>query len=302
MDIAITGSSGLIGRPLVARLTAEGHRVLRLVRPGAAHSPDAGSDTSEWDPATGTIDAAALEAIDAVIHLAGAGIADKRWTEDQKRLLRTSRTSGTGLLARTLAALDRPPSHLLSGSAIGYYGDTGDRATDESGPAGSDFLSGICVDWEAAAQPAIDAGIPTTFLRTGIVLSAAGGALGKQLLPFKLGLGGRVGSGRQYQSWISLDDELGAIGFLLEHPEVTGPVNLTSPNPVTNAEFTKTLGAVLHRPTTVIPLFAPRLLFGRELVDTLLLGSQRIIPRTLTDAGYPYAHPDLTEALEYLLG
>ena len=300
MDIAITGASGLIGTPLVAKLTAEGHRVLRLVR--STHPTAGGSDTSAWDPVEGTIDAAALEGIDAVIHLAGAGIGDKRWTDEQKRILRTSRTLGTGLLARTLAGLDRPPGHLLSGSAIGYYGDTGDRATDESGPAGSDFLSGICVDWEAAAQPAIDAGIATTFLRTGIVLSPDGGALGKQLLPFKLGLGGRAGSGRQYQSWISIDDELGAIGFLLAHPELTGPVNLTAPDPVTNAEFTKALGKALHRPTTVLPMFGPRLLFGRELADTLLLSSQRIVPGVLSAAGYPYAHPDLAEALAYLLG
>lgn len=279
MDIAITGASGLIGTPLVAKLTADGHRVLRLVRSTPPTTADSrGSDTTVWDPVAGTIDAAALEGLDAVIHLAGAGIGDKRWTDEQKQILRTSRTLGTGLLARTLAGLDRPPGHLLSGSAIGYYGDTGDRSTDESGAAGSDFLAGICVDWEAAAQPAVDAGIPTTFLRTGIVLSPDGGALGKQLLPFKLGLGGRAGSGRQYQSWISVDDELGAISFLLDHPEITGPVNLTAPDPVTNAQFTKALGKALHRPTTVLPMFGPRLLFGRELVDTLLLSSQRIAP------------------------
>jgi uncharacterized protein (TIGR01777 family) len=295
MDIAVTGSSGLIGTALVRRLTDGGHRVLRVVR-----SPG-GPDTLRWDPAAGTIDAAGLEGVDAVVHLAGEGIAEKRWTPEQKERIRRSRTDGTTLLASTLAGLDRPPAVLLSGSAIGFYGDTGDCPTDESGPAGSDFTASVCVDWEAAAAPAVDAGIRTAFLRTGIVLATEGGALAKQLLPFRLGLGGRAGSGRQYQSWISLDDEVRAIEFLLT-AELSGPVNLTAPTPVTNAEFTRTLGRVLHRPTTVLPMFGPRLLYGRELADSLLLTSQRIVPAALERAGFAFEHPGLEGALRSILG
>jgi uncharacterized protein (TIGR01777 family) len=297
MDIAVTGSTGLIGRRLTAELTDAGHRVLRLVRPGAAPGPD----TASWDPAAGTIDAGALEGIDAVVHLAGEGIAEKRWTDDQKRRILTSRTDSTRLLAETLAGLSHPPATLLSGSAIGFYGDTGDRPTDESGPAGSDFLARVCVQWEAAAEPAVEAGIRVAFLRTGIVLDAHGGALARQLPFFRLGLGGRAGSGRQYMSWISLDDEVEAIRFLLD-ADVAGPVNLTAPNPVTNAEFTTTLGRVLRRPTTVLPMFGPRLLFGRELADSLLLTSQRVVPAVLEGAGYRFRHAELEPALRAVLG
>ncbi len=298
MDIAVTGSTGLIGTELVAALQGDGHRVLRLVRPD---STDAGSDTAAWDPARGTIDAAALEGIDAVVHLAGVGIADSRWTEQQRQRILGSRTSGTTLLASTLASLQQPPSVLLSGSAIGYYGDHGDQVIDESTGAGDDFPARVCVQWEACAQPAIDSDIRVVFLRTGIVQSTKGGALAKQLPFFKLGLGGKVGSGRQWISWISIDDEVAAIRFLLEH-DVSGPVNLVAPEPVTNSEYTKTLGSVLHRPTTILPITGPRLLYGRELADSLLLTSQRVAPAALQQAGFEFSQPTLRGALEDLLG
>ncbi len=298
MDIAVTGSTGLIGTRLVRDLSAEGHRVLRLVRPGSGPS---GGDTAVWDPAAGTIDAAALEGIDAVVHLAGEGIAEKRWTDEQKDRILSSRTEGTGLLARTLAGLDRPPATFLSGSAIGYYGDTGDSVTDESGSAGDDFPARVCVQWEAAAAPAVEAGLRVAYLRTGIVLDAGGGALGRQLPFFRFGLGGRAGSGRQYLSWITLRDEVRAIRFLLD-AGIAGPVNLTAPAPVTNAEFTKTLGRVLGRPTTILPMFGPRLLFGRELADSLLLTSQRVVPAALEAAGFSFEDPELEGGLRAVLG
>lgn len=296
MDIAVTGSSGLIGTALVRHLSEGGHRVLRMVR-----SSGGGSDTARWDPAGGDIDSAALEGIGAVVHLAGEGIAEHRWTPEQKRRIRDSRTQGTTLLATTLAKLDRRPEVLLSGSAIGFYGDTGDTPTDEGGPAGHDFPASVCIDWEASASPAVEAGIRTAFLRTGVVLAAEGGALAKQLPAFKLGLGGRAGSGRQYLSWISLEDEVRAIAFLLD-AGVEGPVNLTAPEPVTNADFTKALGHVLGRPTTVLPMFGPRLLYGRELADSLLLTSQRVVPRALEQAGFAFTHPQLEGALRAVLG
>lgn len=306
MDIAVTGSTGLIGRRLVADLRTAGHRVLGVVRPS---SSSATGDTISWDPAVGTIDAGGFEGLDAVVHLAGEGIAEKRWTDDQKRRILESRTQGTGLLARTLAGLQKPPTVLLSGSAVGYYGDTGDRVTDESGPAGRDFPAMVCVAWEDAATPAVEAGLRVAFLRTGIVLSTDGGALAKQLPAFKLGLGGRAGKGTQFQSWISIDDEVGAIIHLLgagtggvgAGAAVSGPVNLTAPDPVTNAEFTKALGAALHRPTTILPMFGPRLLFGRELADSLLLTSQRVVPTALEASGYSFRHPDIEGALRALL-
>lgn len=297
MDIAVTGASGLIGRALTRHLTDGGHRVLRLVRPGSS----GGTDTAVWDPVAGTIDTASLEGIDGVVHLAGEGIAEKKWTAEQQARILDSRVDGTTLLATTLAGLEAKPAVFLSGSAIGFYGDTGDRPTDESGAAGSDFPARVCVAWEAAAAPAVDAGIRTAFLRTGIVMSTDGGALAKQLPFFKMGLGGRAGSGRQYQSWITLNDEVRAIEFLLA-TEVAGPVNLTAPNPSTNSEFTKTLGKVLGRPTTILPMFGPRLLYGRELADSLLLTSQRIVPAALTDAGFTFDDPELEGALRSVLG
>lgn len=297
MDIAITGSSGLIGTKLRSQLERGGHRVLRVVR-RAGDRPS--SDEMLWDPAAGTIDERALDGIDAVVHLAGEGIGEKRWTAEQKERIRSSRTDGTTLLATTLARLDRAPKRLLSGSAIGFYGDTGERTTDESGPAGTGYLPDLCIAWENAAQPAIDAGISTAFLRTGVVLSPDGGALARQLPFFKAGLGGRSGSGRQFISWIDIDDYITAVEWLLT-ADVVGPVNLTAPTPVTNATFAKALGRALHRPTTVIPMFGPRMLFGKELADTLLLESQRIIPAVLDRSGHEFTYPTIDASLGHLV-
>lgn len=300
MDIAITGSTGLIGSRLVAELTDRGHRVLRMVRPSTG---TVDGDTIAWDIASGTIDATGLEGIDAVVHLAGAGIGDKRWTEERKRVVLDSRVDGTTLLAETLAGLQRPPGVFLSASAVGWYGDTGDRVTDETAEAGTDpddFQAVVCRAWEAAARPAVDAGVRTAFLRSGAILEPSGGALGAQLLAFKLCLGGRAGPGTQYLSWIHIDDEVRAIVHLLSDDaarDVAGPVNLTSPNPVQNAEFAKALGAAMHRPTFIVPMLAPRILYGRELADSLLLTSQRIVPSVLGDTGFRFEHADIREAL-----
>jgi uncharacterized protein (TIGR01777 family) len=295
MQVLVTGSSGLIGTALVAELEAAGHRPIRLVRGRA------GGDTISWDPAAGTIEKAALEGVDAVVHLAGAGIGDHRWTDAYRREIRGSRTSSTELLARTLAALDRRPSVLLSGSAIGYYGDRGDEVLTESSGPGTGFLAEVCVAWEAATRPAEEAGIRVTHLRTGIVLSGQGGALKKQLPLFRAFLGGHFGNGRQWQSWIALDDEVGAIVHLLDH-EAGGAVNLTAPNPVTNSDFAKALGRALGRPAVVpVPAFGPRLLLGREMADALLFASQRVQPNALEASGYAFAQPDLDGALGSVL-
>jgi uncharacterized protein (TIGR01777 family) len=295
VDVAISGSSGLIGRALVEALAAAGHRPIPLVRRAANDGEIA------WDPKAGKIDADALEGVDAVVHLAGAGINDHRWTDAYKGAVLTSRTVPTWFLARTLAGLRRKPTVLVSASAVGYYGDRGDEALDEVSGPGTGFLSEVCVAWEAATAPAAEAGIRVAKIRTGLVLTADGGALKKELPLFKLGAGGRFGSGRQWQSWITLDDEAGAITHLLTH-DVAGPVNLTTPNPVTNATFAKTLGAVLHRPAVLpIPAFGPRLVLGRELADNLLFSSQRALPHALQASGYRFAHVDLAEALRSVL-
>jgi uncharacterized protein (TIGR01777 family) len=297
MDVAITGSSGLIGSALVDALRAAGHRPVRLVR-----RPASGEDEISWDPAAGTIDASSLEGIGAVVHLAGAGIGDKRWTDAYKQEILSSRTEGTSLVAKTVAGLDKKPSVLLSGSAIGFYGDRGDEELDETSPAGTGFLADVVVQWEASAQAAVDAGIRTSFLRTGIVLSPKGGALKKQLPLFKSGLGGRFGNGRNWQSWISIDDEVAAILFLLT-ADVSGPVNLTAPEPVTNREFTHVLGSVLRRPTALpVPKFGPKLLLGGELAEALLFTGQRVLPKRLEAAGFSFQDPTLEGALRRLLG
>jgi len=296
MQVLVTGSSGLIGSALRERLQADGHRVVRLVR-GPAREPDQVS----WNPAGDEIDAAALEGVDAAVNLAGAGIGDHRWSEAYKREIVESRTRSTELLATTLAGLERKPAVLLSGSAIGYYGDRGDEVLDETSPPGDDFLARVCQAWEAASAPAADAGIRVALLRTGIVLSPRGGALAKQLPLFKAFLGGRFGSGRQWQSWISIDDEVGAITYLLTH-DVSGPVNLVSPAPVTNADFARTLGRVLERPSALpVPAFGPKLLLGAELAEAMLFASQRVVPRALTASGYTFVHPELEGALRALL-
>jgi hypothetical protein len=295
MKIVISGASGLIGTPLVTRLRGKGHEVVRLVRRAPARGE------AQWDPKAGVLDPAILEGVDAVIHLSGAGIGDKRWTDAYKREVLESRTLSTSLLARTIATLERKPRVFLSGSAIGIYGARDDEALTESSAHGTGFLAEVCEQWEAAAAPASDAGVRTVFLRTGIVLSPQGGALKKLLAVFKIGIGGRFGSGKQWQSWISLDDELGAIEFLLDAP-VSGPVNLTAPQPVTNAEFTRVLARVVKRPAVLpIPSFGPKLLLGAELADALLFTGQRVLPNVLTTNGYVFAHATLEDALRALL-
>lgn len=297
MDVAITGSSGLIGTALRASLEADGHRVVPIVR-------SEGAAGVRWDPTAGTIDAEALEGIDAVVHLAGEGIASGPWTQAQRRRLRESRTQGTTVLSEALAGLARPPAVLVSGSAIGYYGDRGDeRLTEDAGP-GNDFLASICTAWEAATTPAETAGIRVAHIRTGIVLDADGGALAKQLPVFKLGLGGKAGDGRQWFSWITLADEVRAIRFVIDEPAVQGAVNLAAPGAVTNAEFTRALGSALHRPTLLtIPRVVRHAPFGvGDLLGSLLFTSARVEPAALASAGFTFDHPELGPALEAVLG
>jgi uncharacterized protein len=296
VDICLTGSHGLIGTALIPRLRADGHRVLRLVR-----GDTEGADDVRWDPDAGTIDAAGLEGVDAVVHLAGAGIGDKKWTPQRKQLVLESRTRGTGLLARTLAGLDRKPSVLVSASAIGYYGNRGDDILTEDEPPGRDFGAQVCVAWEDETKAAADAGIRVVRTRTGLVLAKQGGLLQRLLLPFKLAIGGRLGSGKQYMSWIALDDDLAAIVHVLNDESISGPVNLTAPNPVRNSEFTESLGRAVHRPTILpTPMFGLKIVYGDELVETLL-GSQRVSSAKLQATGFEFAHPELDEALDAIL-
>jgi len=297
MQILVTGASGLIGSALVPALEARGHTVVRAVR----RTPTSTSEVA-WDPAAGTIASGALEGVDAVIHLAGAGIGDKRWTDSYKREILESRTRSTALLAEAMASATVAPRVFLSGSAIGIYGPRGDETLDESAAQGNGFLADVCRAWEDAAAPAVAAGVRTVYLRTGIVLSPAGGALKKQLPLFRLGLGGKFGNGRQWQSWISIDDEVAAIIHLLGG-NARGAVNLTAPEPVTNAEFTKVLAGVLARPAVIpIPSFGPKALLGGELADALLFTGQRVVPAALTADGYVFHHPTLESALRSLLG
>ena len=296
MDIAVTGSSGLIGSALVADLEADGHRVRRLVR-----RDPRGADEVRWDPARGELDLDGLAGVDGAVNLAGPGIADKRWTDARKAELRDARVDGTRLLAEGLAGLASRPEVFVSGSAIGYYGDRGDELLPETAGAGDDFLADLCEEWEAAAAPAAAAGIRVATIRTGIVLAPGGGALEKFLPLFKLGLGGRLGSGRQYWSWITLEDEVRAIRHLLDH-EVSGPVNLTAPEPVTNQELTSTLGEVLNRPTLFpVPRFGPKLLIGGEATETFLYASQRCVPAALDGSGFEFRHQDIETGLRAVL-
>ena len=295
MKIIISGASGLIGKPLIASLRKHGHEVVQLVR----RSPRA--NESQWNPSAGQLDVAVLEGCDAVIHLSGAGIGDRRWTAKYKQELVESRTKSTSLLASTIANCAKKPSVFLSGSAIGIYGPRGDEKLTEQSSNGSSFLADICKQWEAAAKPAIDAGVRTVFLRTGIVLTPLGGALKKQLPLFKLGLGGKFGDGRAWQSWISLDDEISAIEHLLT-AEVSGAVNLTAPNPVTNADFTTSLARALKRLAILpIPKFGPKLLLGGELADALLFTGQRVMPIELQNSGFVFKHSTIDVALRALL-
>ena len=298
MQVAITGSSGLIGSELRRALELSGHEALRLVRGGASSSGEV-----SWDPTTGAIDAAGLEGVDAVVHLAGESIGGGRWTETQKAKILDSRVHGTTLLARTLASLSSPPKVLVSGSAVGYYGNGRDEILTESSPRGGGFLADVVERWEAAATPAEEAGIRVVRIRSGIVLSKDGGALGKLLLPFKLGLGGRFGSGRQYWSWISIHDEINAILHAIESDDLSGPVNLTAPNPVTQADFAATLARVLGRPAFMpTPVFGVKAVYGNQMVEETLLWGQRALPARLEDDGFTFAHPTLDAALKAVVG
>ena len=293
----MTGSTGLIGSALVASLERDGHRVRRVSR-----RADAGPGTVRWDPERGELDGAALAGVDAVVHLAGEGIGDHRWSDEHKRRVLDSRVKGTTLVAETMAALDPRPSVLVSASAIGYYGDRGDERLTEESPPGEGFLADVVRQWEGATGAAEAAGIRVAHIRTGLVLARSGGALAPMLPLFRFGLGGRLGSGRQWWSWISLTDEVAAIRFLLDR-DVAGPVNLTGPEPVTNAKLTKVLGRVLHRPAVVpVPRFGPALVLGREAAEEMVFASQRALPAVLQREGFSFAHPTLEPALRAELG
>jgi uncharacterized protein len=291
MKIGITGASGLIGTPLVRSLREQGHDVVRFGRSGAP-----GADERTWDPSSRSLAPEAVADLDAVVHLAGAGVADKRWTEARKRVVLGSRVDGTTAVAQAMAAA-QGPRVLLSASAIGWYGDTGDRLTDESGPTGQGFLAEVCRQWEGATAPAQAAGVRVAHLRTGIVLSGQGGIVGKQLLLFKAGLGAPLGTGRQWVSWISLQDEIAAIRHLLD-ADVEGPVNLVGPAPVTNREFTKALGRAVHRPTLPVPVpgVALKVAVGDFAEEGILIG-QRLAPAVLQRSGFAFAHSDVDAAL-----
>jgi uncharacterized protein len=296
MKILITGASGLIGQALTKQLNASGHTTVAAVRREPRRN-----DEVQWNPATGEMSPSAFEGVDAVVHLAGAGIGDKRWTDSYKMEILQSRTLGTALLADTMASLATKPSVFLSGSAIGIYGVRDDTELGEDAAIGTGFLADVCRDWEAASASASAAGIRTVLLRTGIVLSPKGGALKKQLPLFKLGLGGKFGNGKQWQSWISITDEVNAIIHLLTS-NLSGAVNLTAPNAVTNAEFTRVLADVVSRPAILpIPSFGPKLLLGGELANALLFTGQRVVPNALIADGFQFAHPTLDVALRALL-
>ncbi len=295
--IVVAGGTGLIGSALVETLRARGDEVVVLHR-GA---PQEGEAT--WDPSTGELDAGILSGADAVVVLNGAGIGDARWNDERRALLRSSRIDPVGLTAETMAAMLRPPGTLVTASATGYYGDTGDEVADETSPPGDDFLAQLCVDWEAAADPARRAGVRVVHARTGIVLSGKGGALAPLLPIFKAGLGGPIAGGRQWWSWITLRDEVAALCALIDDETFEGPVNLVSPNPVRQKEFARALGEVLHRPAVVpAPKFAVDLRLGKDLAAAIGYASQRVAPAVLTRAGFPFADTDLLPALEWALG
>lgn len=296
MRVLVSGSSGLIGSAVLERLLADGHQVVRLVR----RPPAAGE--VRWDPAEGTLDPADLAGVDAVVHLAGEPIGAKRWRPAQKQRILDSRVKGTRLLATTLAQLDRPPRVLVSGSAIGYYGLRGDEVLTEESSAGSGFLAEVTVQWEAATLTAEQAGIRTVHLRTGIVVSGAGGALARMLPLFKLGLGGRLGRGEQWWSWITLEDEVGIIVHALGDRTLSGPVNATAPNPATNRDFTKALAKLFRRPAVLaVPRPALALVMGSELADQVALAGQRVLPVAAQASGYRFSSPDLEPGLRRAL-
>lgn len=291
MRVAVTGASGLIGSALVPALRARGHEVQRLVR-----RPATSADEVSWNPAKGTVDLTALEGVQGVVHLAGAGVGDKRWTDSYKAEILNSRVQGTSTIARAMTKLQDRPQVLVSGSAIGFYGDTGDRAVTEKDPQGRGFLADVVGQWEAAAEPAREGGIRVPLARTGLVVSSRGGAW-KRLLPiFSLGAGGRIGSGRQYWSFISLADEVSALIALLENDAYDGPVNLTAPEPVTNAEVTRAMGEVLGRPTVLpVPAFALKIALGEFSED--VLGSQRVLPAVLQSHDFTWNDPTVATAI-----
>lgn len=291
MRIAISGSTGLIGSALSASLRRDGHEVIALVR-----RPSTAAHEVQWDPTSG-LDPSTLQGVEAVVHLAGAGVGDRRWSDAYKREILDSRVNGTTAIARAVAAANVPV--FVCGSAIGWYGDTGDRAVDEAAPCGSGFLADVVRQWEAAAQSAIDAGARVSFARTGLVMAKRGGAMGRVLPLFRLGLGGPLGNGRQYWSSISLEDEVRALRFLIDTP-VQGAFNLTAPTPVTNAAFTRALGRALHRPAVVpVPAFALRLVVGEFASE--ILGSQRVLPRRLLEAGFTFQHETVEQITASLL-
>ena len=293
--VLVSGASGLVGRALLERLAGRGQRTTRLVRAAAS------AGEVRWDPMGGTLDESAIAA-QAVVHLAGENIADGRWSKRKMEAIRASRVQGTRLLAESLARLEQPPAVLVSASAIGFYGDGGPEVLTERSPAGSSFLAQVCEEWEQATAAAQEAGIRTVHLRIGVVLARDGGALHKMLLPFKLGLGGRIGDGKQFMSWILLDDLVSVICTVMDDERFAGPVNATAPQPVDNREFTRTLGRVLHRPTIApMPAFAARAAFGR-MADELLLASLRVYPQELVDKGFAFKEPQLEGALSAALG
>ncbi|MEV4948416.1 TIGR01777 family oxidoreductase [Streptomyces sp. NPDC053755] len=289
--IAVTGASGLIGSALVRSLRADGHHVSRLVR-----RPARTADEVEWDPARLYVDAAGLVGVDAVVHLAGAGVGERRWTEAYRKEIRDSRVLGTTAISQALASLAEPPKVLVCGTALGYYGDTGPRAVDESAPAGEGFLPSVCVEWEAAAAPAEEAGIRVAYARTGLVVAREGGAWGRLFPVFRAGIGGRMGDGRQYWSFISLHDEVAALRHLIDTDSLAGPVNLTAPEPVTNREVTAAMGRVLRRPTLLpVPASALRAVLGDFAED--VLGSQRVLPVRLLESGFEFAFPTIDDSI-----
>ena len=298
MKILVTGSHGLVGSALVPELVNAGHRVVRMVRPPMKPS----ENEVLWDPQSGFVEKDKLEGLDSVVHLAGENISTGRWTEKKKANIRDSRVKSTKLLAETLAGLKSKPNTLTSASAIGFYGSRGTEVINEKSASGSGFLAETCAEWEEAAEPAQKAGINLVYLRFGVILSIKGGALAKMLLPFKFGVGGKIGSGHQYLSWVSISDAINAIKHVLNSKNSSGPFNIVSQQPVTNLEFTKALGKVLSRPTVFpLPAFAARLAFG-EMADELLLSSACVIPSRLIKSGFSFKHNNLEEALRSLLG
>lgn len=296
MKILLSGSHGLVGRALMRSLETEGHEIFRLVR----YAPRSDAEV-EWSPDRYSIALAMIEGFDAVVNLAGESIAEGRWTEEKKRRIRESRVKGTKLLGDALANLTKPPRTFICASAIGYYGNRGDEILTETSAPGDDFLAEVCVEWEKATALATEKGIRVVNARFGVILDKSGGALAKMLPPFRMGVGGRVGNGKQWMSWIALDDVVGALKFALVNESLRGPVNFVAPAPVANAEFTKTLGKALSRPTLFpIPAFAVRLAFG-EMGEALLLSGQRVEPSQLERGRYPFLHRELEEALHKIL-